>query len=129
MILILMRKMKILKGFKYRLYPTEEQEIILLQQGGNTRFLWNYLLKDNIDYYNKTKKFKFFYEMAMSLPKLKEEFNFLKLSYSQSLQVVTKQLDKALGDRFHGKKSFPKFKKKRDNDSFTIPQGWKLKMD
>jgi len=119
--------MIIQKRFKFRLYPTKEQETVLLQQGGNTRFLWNHLLKDNVDYYKETKKFKFFYEMAMSLPKLKEEYEFLKLSFSQSLQTVTRQLDRALRDSFKSGKGFPKFKKKKDNDSFTCPQGWKLK--
>jgi len=121
--------MKILKGFKFRLYLTEKWKAQLLQHGGNTRFLWNYLLKENIDYHKETKKFKFFYEMEMSLPKLKKEkeYDFLRQSYSQSLQTVTRQLDGALRDSFKKKKGFPKFKKKRDNDSFTCPQGWKLK--
>ena len=119
--------MKIQKGFKFRLYPIKEQREMLLQQGGNARFLWNLLLKDNIEYHKQTKKFKFFYEMAMSLPTLKKEYDFLKQSYSQSLQTVTRQLDKALRDSFKSKKGFPKFKKKKENDSFACPQGWKLK--
>ncbi|MCK5601265.1 helix-turn-helix domain-containing protein, partial [Candidatus Pacearchaeota archaeon] len=32
------------KGFKYRLDPNHEQKQLLLQHGGNTRFLWNNLL-------------------------------------------------------------------------------------
>jgi len=119
--------MKIQKGFKFRIYPTEEQRVMLLQQGGNARFLWNYLLKNNTDYYKETKKFKFFYEMSMSIPKLKKEFDFLNLSFSQSLQTVARQLDRALRDSFRSNRGFPKFKKKKDNDSFTCPQGWKLK--
>jgi len=120
--------MLIHKGFKYRLYPTEEQEEILLQCGGNTRFLWNYALMLNQDYYKETSKFKFYYEMAMSLPELKKEHPFLKISHSQSLQTVLKQFDKALKNSFKNKKGFPKFKKKLLlNDSFTSPQAWKLK--
>jgi putative transposase len=118
--------MKIRKGFKYRLRPTEEQREMLLQQGGNARFLWNSLLENNIEYYKQTKKFKFFYEMAMFLPELKGEYSFLTQSYAQSLQMVTRQLDRALRDSFKNDKGFPRFKKKKENDSFTIPQGWKL---
>ena len=114
--------MLIHKGFKYRLYPTPEQESQLLQQAGNTRFLWNKLLESNLKTYEETKKFQFSHEMIVSIPKLKEEFQFLKLSFSQSLQQVGRQLDKALKDTFKKTKGFPKFKKRRNRDSFTVPQ-------
>ena len=114
--------MLIHKGFKYRLYPTPEQESQLLQQAGNTRFLWNKLLESNLKTYEETKKFQFSHEMIVSIPKLKEEFEFLKLSFSQSLQQVGRQLDKALKDTFKKTKGFPKFKKRRNRDSFTVPQ-------
>jgi len=84
------------KGFKYRLVPTPAQKRMLLQHGGNTRFLWNNLLANNIEYYEKEKKFNFSHVMITSLPQLKEEFEFLKLSYSQSLQKVGMNLDDAL---------------------------------
>jgi putative transposase len=116
--------MLIHKGFKYRLYPTPEQESQLLQQAGNTRFLWNKLLESNIKTYETTKKFQFSHEMIVSIPKLKEEFDFLKLSFSQSLQQVGRQLDKALKDFLNPKldREFPVFKKRRNRDSFTVPQ-------
>jgi putative transposase len=107
--------------------PTKEQEESLLQCGGNARFLWNYALKTNQDYYKETGKFKFYHELAVSLPKLKEEYPFLKESFSQSLQMVLRQFDKALKDSFKKKKGFPSFKKKMLlNDSFTCPQKWRL---
>ena len=45
--------MLIQRGYKYKILPTKEQEESLLQSGGNTRFLWNYVLKINQDYYKK----------------------------------------------------------------------------
>ncbi len=119
--------MLIQKGFKYRLKPTKEQKQMLLQHGGNARFVYNYFLKQNIDYYKETKKFKFYHELATPLPKLKQEFPFLKESFSQSLQMVTRHLDKALKDSFKKEKGFPSFKKKHFlNDSFTCPQKYRL---
>ena len=137
--------MLVCKGFKFRLYPTKEQESQLLQQAGNTRFLWNKLLESNLETYKNTKKFQFSYEMIMSIPKIKEEFEFLKLSFSQSLQQVGRHLDKTIKNSFSPEvvkerskkisqaktpkeksKAFnygkPKFKKKRQFDSFTVPQ-------
>ena len=120
--------MKIQKGFKFKLKPTEVQKQKLLQCGGNTRFLWNYFLKLNQEYYKETGKFKFYYDMATVLPKLKEEYSFLKETFSQSLQQTLKHLDKALRDKFKNKKGFPKFKKKvLFKDSFVCPQKWRLK--
>ena len=115
--------MLIQRGYKYRILPTKEQEKLMLQCGGNTRFLWNYVLKINQDYYKETGKFRFYHELAVSLPKLKEEYPFLKESFSQSLQMVLRQFDKALKDSFKKEKGFPSFKKKMLlNDSFTCPQ-------
>ena len=114
------------KGFKYRLDPTPVQKQMLLQHGGNARFLWNSLLSDNIEYYKKEKKFNFGHAMITSLPFLKEENKFLKLSVAQSLQTIGRQLDTALRDSFNKTKGFPKFKKKSlERDSFHCPQGWK----
>ena len=115
------------KGFKYRLKPTMEQKKHLLQHAGNTRFLWNHLLSENINYYKEEGKFNFSHVMITSLPKLKEEHEFLKLSVAQSLQTVGRQLDKALRDSFKKIKGFPKFKKKLlERDSFHCPQKWGL---
>ncbi len=119
--------MLIQKGFKYRLKPTKEQEQMLLQHGGNARFVWNTFLKTNIDLYKETGKFKFYHELAVSLPKLKQEYPFLTESFSQSLQMVARQFDRALKDSFKKEKGFPSFKKKAMlNDSFACPQKWRL---
>jgi len=117
---------KVHKGFKFRLVPTPEQESMLSQQAGNTRFLWNKFLESNLQTYKDSQKFQFSYEMITSLPKLKEEFEFLKLSFSQSLQQVGRQLDSALKDSFKKTKGFPKFKRKRNRDSFTVPQKFSI---
>jgi len=120
--------MLIHKGFKFRLKPTKKQKQMLLQHGGNTRFVWNLFLSQNIKEYEKEKKFIFFHDLANSLPKLKQKHEFLKLSYSQSLQQIAKNLDRALKDSCKTEKGFPSFKKKNLlNDSFSIPQNYKIK--
>jgi len=119
--------MLVQRGYKYRIIPTKEQEKSLFQHGGNVRFLWNYALKINQEYYKEVGKVKCYYELAVSLPKLKEEYTFLKESFSQSLQMVLRQFDRALKDSFKKEKGFPTFKKKMLlNDSFTCPQKWRL---
>ena len=119
--------MKILKAYKYRLKPTCEQERKLLRHGGSCRFLWNNLLADNQQYYKSTGKFKFYHEMAISLPTLKQQYPFLTDVFSQSLQQVCRHFDRALKDSFKKEKGFPKFKcKHKFNDSWTVPQKFRL---
>ena len=120
--------MKINKAFKYRLNPTKVQVLLLSQAGGNTRFVWNYFLDQNINRHAMSGKFNFRYEMQEQLPLLKEALEFLEEgSHSQSLQMICKQLDTALVDSFKNGKGFPKFKSKSSlDDSFTINQKFKI---
>jgi putative transposase len=119
--------MKILKAYKFRLYPTDEQKHMLAQQGGNCRFLWNHFLELNQEQYKKDGKFIFSHELITSLPKLKKEYEFLAESFSQSLQQVGRHFDRALKDCFKKSKGFPSFKKKSlMKDSFTIPQKYRI---
>ena len=37
--------MKIIKSYKFRMYPTQDQVAMLIQHGGNSRFVWNKLLE------------------------------------------------------------------------------------
>ena len=122
--------MLIHKAYKFRLYPTEDQRQDLLQHGGNTRFIWNYFLDLNTKYYQKTKKFMFGHELICLLPELKKELPFLSLSFSQSLQQVGRNFDRALKDfldKKQPKKRFPVHKSKdKMKDSFHCPQKFKV---
>ncbi len=119
--------MKILKAYKFRLLPTVEQQYALAQQGGNCRFLWNHFLEMNQNEYAKNKKFIFAHDLITSLPKLKKEYEWLRESFSQSLQQVGRHFDRALKDCFKNGKGFPAFKKKAAmRDSFTIPQKYRI---
>lgn len=122
---------KFYKGFKFRLYPTKEQEAEFRQHCGNTRFLWNKILSANDKHYAKTQKFYFRFDVQKKLPMLKKKYPFLAKSYSQSLQCVCQHYDRALKDYLKSKKDptlpkkeFPKPKKRGSHDSFTCPQKW-----
>lgn len=119
--------MRVLKGFKYRLDPTPKQASLLRQHGGNARFVWNRLLDQTMSHYEETGKFLFAYDLITSLPALKTEFPFLQESFSQSLQQVAINLDRALTSCFQKVMRFPRFKSKHLlRDSFSCPQKWKL---
>ncbi len=114
----------------YRIYPKKFQIEILNQSLGNARFVWNHYLSENIKSYKESKKFKFYNENANNLLDLKKQFDWLKLSHSQTLQQKLRDLDSALKQSFKknkNKKGFPKFKSKSsDCSGIRFPQGYKV---
>lgn len=114
------------KGRKRKIYTNQEQIAHTKQEVGNQRFIWKHFLDLNIKYHKKTGEFIFYTEMCSMLPKIKEKFPFLKLGYSQSLQQTLKDLDQALKNCFKSGFGFPKFKRYNQNDSYRVPQNFKL---
>lgn len=120
--------MKIRKSFKYRIYPNKSQQNKLNQQFGASRFVYNYYLRQRIDYYAKNGSGLTYYKNAMDLVDLKNqpEYEWLKKSHSQVLQQSLTDLDNAYSNFFNKKSNFPKFKKKHGRQSCRFPQGFKL---
>lgn len=115
----------ILRAYKYRAYPTKEQEVLLAKHFGCSRWVYNYALDKKIKTYQTTKESLSRFTIQKDLPELKkaEETKWLKEVNSQSLQASLENLDKAFTKFFRDKKGFPKFKSKHDNrQSFSVPQ-------
>jgi len=127
-----MKKKIIHKGYKFRLYLNEEQKTFIHKSIGSCRFVYNYFLNVKIQFYfnhiHDIKKNLSFIETEHLLVELKNktEFNWLKETNAQSLQFSLRNLDTAYTRFFKKTSNFPVFKKKRNNGSFTIPQGFKI---
>jgi putative transposase len=121
----------IYKAFKFRLYPTREQEVFFEKSVGCSRFVYNKLLEANITEYNNTRKFILGFSLTNKLVELKKEFPWLKEVNSQSLQQASMNLATAFKNRFSKKRKkqtgFPKFKKRGNQDSFAVPQHFTIK--
>ena len=111
-----------LKAFKYRLNPTEEQIVLLNKHIGASRFVYNLALETKQIAYAGNKHNLSCFELHSQLKELKEECTWLKELNSQSLQQAITNLDRAYTAFFKGQNSFPKFKKKSSGGSFNIPQ-------
>ena len=114
-----------LKAYKYRLYPTKTQEVLLAKHFGCARYIYNYGLERKIKSYSETKKSVSRFTIQADLPKLKKSDSTKWLSEvnSLSLQAALLNLDMAFTRFFKEKKGFPKFKSKHDNhQSFQVPQ-------
>jgi putative transposase len=123
--------------YKYRLYPTEKQQILLSKYFGHTRFLYNEFLRNRIDAYKERKETLNYYDNQNSIPELKKTYEWLKEVGSQSLQYTARCLQNGFDNFFakcklkkqgkwKGKCGFPKFKKKHKKQSFHIPQNIKV---
>ena len=105
--------MEIYKAYKFRLYPTDEQRILINKTLGCKRFVYNYYLnylKDNTGI-NRFDLYKY-------LPKLKEKNEFLKEVDSTVLCSAIDDLCKAFNDYYAKRKGYPKFKNRFNKQSY-----------
>ena len=121
-----------LKAYRYRLFPNEEQRVLIEKHFGCSRFIYNYALNQKIEFYEKENKSLSQYEIMKMLPILKkqDETCWLKEVNSQSLQHAIMHVDQAYVRFFREKKGFPKFKSKHEGtQSYTIPPNTSVKID
>ena len=105
--------MEIYKAYKFRLYPTYDQKILINKTLGCKRFVYNHYLnylKDN----NGINRF----DLHKDLPKLKEENEFLKEVDSTVLCSAIDDLCKAFNDYYAKRKGYPKFKNRFSRQSY-----------
>ena len=116
--------MEILKSYRYRLEPTEEQKVLLNKHFGSTRFIYNHFLNEKNNQYKETKKSDNYNKQAEKLTCLKNEERTLWLNEvnSQCLQQSLKNLETAFKNFFKKTSKYPKFKSKKSKNSFRVPQ-------
>ncbi|EHM3052835.1 transposase [Enterococcus faecium] len=103
------------KAYKFRIYPTEEQEIFFAKSFGCVRKVYNLMLDDRKKAYEEVKNDS---SKKMTFPtpaKYKKEFPFLKEIDSLALANAQLNLDKAYKNFFRDKSvGFPRFKSKKN---------------
>ena len=112
------------KGIRVRLYPTEEQEILINKTIGCCRFVHNQILANCKQSYKQTSHFPSGKERSANLVPLKEEHDFLKEVSAVALQQSVKDLDSALNNFFKNRNhfGFPRFKSKhKDKQTYRTP--------
>ena len=104
------------RGFKFRIYPTHEQEILIFKTFGCTRWIWNHMLADKIQAYKQDG-----INLKTNPASYKVDNPWLKEVDSLALTSVWKQLNQAYSKFFKEPKiGFPKFKSKKSaKQSYT----------
>jgi putative transposase len=117
-----------LKSYKYKLKPNEEQIVLLEKHFGSIRFVYNHFLNERKREYETNRQSINYLDNSKSLTELKkqEEFSWLNEINSQSLQSSLKHLDDAYNGFFKKRAKFPKFKSRKSKNSFKVPQFVKL---
>ena len=107
--------MERLKAYKFRIYPTEEQEIFFAKTFGCVRKVYNLMLKKKKKAYEEVKNAPSKKMIFPTPAKYKKEFPFLKEVDSLALANAQLNLDKAYKNFFRDKSvGFPRFKSKKN---------------
>lgn len=120
--------MLVSKSFKIRIYPNKEQSTMINKNIGCCRFIYNSMLAERKDAYERLKDDKkSLWEYKYKTEKqYKEEFEWLKEAESSSLQQSGRDLSRAYSNFFcslqnkKGNSGFPKFHKKGVKDSYRV---------
>lgn len=110
-----------LKAFKYRLYPTNDQQKKIDQTIGVCRLVYNLALEIKMRAYKEHEVKMSAIDLCYQLVDLKKGFTWIAEVDSQALQASVKKLDIAFKNFFRGA-GFPRFKSKRiGTQSFHCP--------
>jgi putative transposase len=113
--------------FKYRLYPTKQQQRLLDQQLEECRWVYNHLLAERRDAWEQRQESLRLYDQQATLPALKAERPALASVHSQVVQNVAVRLDLAFQAFFRRVRAgetpgYPRFRGASRYDSITFPQ-------
>lgn len=103
------------KGYKFRIYPNKEQELLINKTFGCCRFIYNRYLSKKMEVYKSSKETFTYKQCSYDLTNLKNELEWLKEPDKFSLQNTLKDLENAYKKFFKEKTGFPKLKSKKTN--------------
>ena len=118
-----------IETYKFRLYPTDGQKVLLAKHFGHVRFVYNWALEKCETEYKSNVKFKGWMSIigGGDFMRLKEANPWLYEVNSQSMVNAVAHLGRAFDNFFKNKGGYPKFKSKfNSRQSFEVPAGFKI---
>ena len=106
------------KSFKIRIYPNQEQQILINKTFGHIRYIYNFMLNLKQKLYNFYKINLTYNYMCKILTELKKHKSWLYEADAVALQQCLKNLDSAYQRFFNEISGFPNFKSKRGKNSY-----------
>lgn len=127
-----------LKAYKYKIKPNQQQEELLQKFFGSCRFIYNWGLEKRTSAYKEHGEKISYVELARELTTLKqqEDYQWLNECAAETLQQSLRCLDNAFTNFFRKKGKYPRFKsKKHTRDSVKFIQSvrfdfknWQVKL-
>ena len=105
--------MKIYRAYKFRLYPTEEQRILIHKTFGCSRFVYNYYLN-----YQKENGVQKSFDLCKNLKELEKSCEYLKEVDSCALRCSIFDLEDGFNNFFAKRSGYPRFKCKFARQSY-----------
>lgn len=110
------------KAFKYRLYPTTDQRVLIDKTFGCCRYVYNNALLTSMWTYEATGVHLSAFDLGCQLTEAKEAISWLREVDSQALKAELRHLQDAYKRFFKGKGvGYPRFKSKHGRQSFSCP--------
>ena len=105
--------MEIYRAYKFRLYPNEEQKILIHKTIGCSRFVYNYYLN-----YQKEKGIQKAFNLCKDLKELENQYEYLKEVESSALRNSIFDLEDGFNNFFAKRSGYPRFKSKFNRQSY-----------
>ena len=106
--------MQIKRAYRFRFYPTPEQELILARTFGCARFAYNHMLRLRTDAWMQRQERIGYHESSAALTALKKqpEYAWLNEVSSVPVQQALRHLQNAFANFFAKRAHYPQFKRK-----------------
>jgi putative transposase len=106
--------MDIKRAYRFRFYPTAEQEVILARTFGCTRFAYNRMLRQRTDAWYERQQRMGYHETSAALTALKKtkEHDWLNEVSSVPVQQALRHLQTAFANFFAKRAKYPNFRRK-----------------
>jgi putative transposase len=111
--------MDIKRAYRFRCYPTPEQETVLARTFGCARFAYNHMLRLRTDAWFKEQKRVGYHETSAALTALKKEPEFVWLNEVSSVPVqqALRHLQTAFANFFAKRARYPTFRSRHDRQA------------
>ena len=118
-----------IETYRFRIYPTENQKVLLAKHFGTVRFVYNWALNFDTEKYAQCRKHLGWMSICTSdeYHQLKKDNPWMREVNVQSMTSSIAHLDKAFQRFFRHQGGFPKFKSRKDHvQSFEVPENLKI---
>lgn len=120
--------MKVHKGYKFRLVPTEEQKVKINKTLGCCRFVYNSMLDRRIKAYQRRGESMSYIDTQNLLPQMKTYLPWLAEVDSQALKYSCRQLNNAYKGFFEDGKGFPNSNENGEKKAIQLQKQKALKL-